>query len=185
MNRMALSGAHSKQIVATILLLVAGWLAAWDAALPDIAAAEDQRPMPAFELEALDGSRFSSKELAGKVVLVDLWATWCKPCLAEIPHWNELHERYGKRGFTVLGITIQSGWVTDIKSDIDKFDFEIKYPLVVGNEEVEEAFGGVVGFPTSFLITRDGEIYKKYTGLYPEKQKEIEAAIKKLLSKNP
>lgn len=182
MNRMALSDAHSKQIVATILLLVAGWLAASAAALPDIAAAEDQRPMPTFVLEALDGSRFSSETLAGKVALVDLWATWCKPCLAEIPYWNELHQRYSKRGFTVLGITIQSGWASDIKGDIEKFEFEIKYPLVVGTEEVERAFGRVDGFPTTFLITRDGKIHEKYTGQYPDKHKEIEADIKKLLS---
>ena len=112
---MAFASNRSRQTLSAASLLAVVWLGAPSERL--FSADSEPRPMPAFELEALDGSRFSSKELAGKVALVDLWATWCKPCLAEIPHWNELHERYGKRGFTVLGITIQSGWVIDIKSD--------------------------------------------------------------------
>ncbi len=143
------------------------------------------KPMPAFALETLDGGRFLSADLAGKVVLVDLWATWCLPCLVEIPHWNELQENYSQQGFTVLGITIQSGWAGDIQSDIEGFDFEITYPVVVGTDEVERAFGGILGFPTAFLITRDGKIYNKYTGSYPGKHKEIEAAIERLLSETP
>lgn len=146
---------------------------------------QTRQPMPAFDLGTLDGGHLTSAELAGQVVLVDLWATWCKPCLVEIPHWNELQERFGQQGFTVLGITIQSGWAGDIQSDIEGFDFEIKYPVVVGTDEVERAFGGILGFPTAFLITRNGKIYKKYTGTYPGKREEIEAAIERLLLERP
>ncbi|MFQ5927362.1 MAG: TlpA family protein disulfide reductase [Terriglobia bacterium] len=173
------------RLLAVVAVLVAMGLAGCREGPKSAASGQTLRPLPAFELEALDGSRFSSDALAGQVALVDLWATWCKPCLAEIPHWNEFYERYADQGFTVLGITIQSGWASDIKSDVEKFEFEINYPLVVGNEEVEEGFGGVLGFPTTFLITRGGKIYKKYTGLYPDKQAEIEADIKKLLLEKP
>jgi thiol-disulfide isomerase/thioredoxin len=76
--------------------------------------------MPPFELETLDGARFSSTALAGKVALVDFWATWCQPCLDEIPFWNQLHQRHAHLGFTVLGIVVQSGWASDVRSDIEK-----------------------------------------------------------------
>lgn len=164
------------------LLLAAVGLAACSTGSGSFRSDQTPQPMPAFDLETLDGGHLSSAELAGRVVLVDLWATWCGPCLVEIPHWNELQERYAQQGFTVLGITIQSGWAGDIQSDIEGFDFEIKYPVVVGTDEVERAFGGILGFPTAFLITRDGKIYKKYTGTYPAKREEIEAAIERLLS---
>jgi len=139
--------------------------------------------IPAFELEKLDGTRFSSKSLNGQVVLVDFWATWCKPCLEEIPHWNELHERYREKGLVVLGITIQSGWASDIKPDVEKL--KIKYPLVIGDQKVEKGFGGIWGFPTTFLIDRKGRIYKKYTGQQPQKHAQIEADIQKLLAEKP
>lgn len=144
--------------------------------------APGQRPMPAFELESLDGTRFTSKALLGKVALVDFWATWCQPCLEEIPIWNQLQQRYAERGFTVLGITVQSGWASDIRSDIEKAKLQIKYPLVVGDEKIAQEFGGVLGLPTTFLIMRDGRIYKKYTGQSPGKQDQIERDIEKLLS---
>lgn len=140
------------------------------------------RPMPAFDLERLDGERFSSSSLSGNVALVDFWATWCRPCLEEIPSWNDLHERYVSKGFTVLGVTVQSGWASDIQGDIEEAKLEINYPLVIGNDTVAQEFGGVLGFPTTFLVDRGGHIYKKYTGQYPEKAAQIEADIQKLLS---
>lgn len=138
--------------------------------------------LPPFERESLDGTRFSSKALAGKVALVDFWATWCQPCLEEIPFWNQLQKRYADRGFTMLGITVQSGWASDIKADIEKSKLEINYPVVVGDERIAQEFGGVLGFPTTFPITRDGRIFKKYTGQYPAKESQIETDIQTLLS---
>jgi thiol-disulfide isomerase/thioredoxin len=149
-------------------------------ALLPAALAQALRPAPAFALESVDGTRFSSKVLEGKVVLVDFWATWCQPCVAEIPQWNELYTRYQGKGLLVVGLTIRSGWASDIKPDAEKF--KIAYPVVVGNEEVEKGFGGIWGFPTTFLLNRKGEIYKKYTGTYPQKQTQIEADIQKLLA---
>jgi len=137
--------------------------------------------MPSFELETLNGTRFSSKALASKVALIDFWATWCQPCIEEIPFWNQLQQRYAHRRFTVLGMTVQSGWASDIRSDIEKGKLEIKYPVIVGNEKVAEEFGGVLGFPTTFLISRESQIYRKYTGQYPGKQAQIEQDIEKLL----
>jgi len=145
--------------------------------------AQTLKSVPTFDLESINGSRLSSKALEGKVVLVDFWATWCQPCIEEIPHWNELHARYQAKGFVVLGMTIRSGWASDIKPDAEKL--KIAYPVVVGNDDVEKGFGGIWGFPTTFLVNRKGQIYKKYTGSYPQKQAQIEADIQKLLAEKP
>jgi thiol-disulfide isomerase/thioredoxin len=136
-------------------------------------------PIPSFTLSALDRSTFSHDALAGKVALVDFWATWCKPCLDEIPHWNALQDRYAGRGLTVLGITVQSGSATEIKASVAKL--KIDYAIVVGDEGVVIGFGGLTGFPTTFLVDRNGLIRKKYTGQYPSKHAQIERDIHILL----
>ena len=182
MNSMRATNKRLRQALVTVVLLVAAGVASSVVALTDERPADESRPMPAFELETLDGARFSSQSLVGKVILIDLWATWCKPCVEDIPPWNKLQQRYHDRGFTILGITVQSGWVSDIKDEIGKYDFSIDYPVVVGDDKIEDAFGGVLGFPTAFLITREGKIYKKYSGQYANRRAEIEADIKKLLS---
>lgn len=148
-----------------------------------VAFAQALHTAPAFDLESIDGTRFTSKALEGKVVLVDFWATWCGPCIAEIPQWNELYARYQGKGLVVVGMTIRSGWASDIKPDAVKL--KMAYPVVVGNDDVEKGFGGIWGFPTTFLVNRKGQIYKKYTGTYPQKQAQIEADIQKLLAEKP
>src|SRR5215469_1509040 len=72
---------------------------------------------------------------------------------------------------------------SDIRPDAKKL--KIAYPVVVGNDNVEKGFGGIWGFPTTFLITRKGQIYKKYTGMYPQQQAQLEADIQKLLAEKP
>jgi thiol-disulfide isomerase/thioredoxin len=135
--------------------------------------------MPRFSLNGLAGSTLSHSTLAGKVALVDFWATWCKPCLDEIPHWNSLQARYTGRGLTVLGIIVQSGSAAEIKASVEKL--KIDYPIVIGDEAVARGFGGLTGFPTTFLVDRSGLIRKKYTGQYPSKHAQIERDIQALL----
>jgi cytochrome c biogenesis protein CcmG, thiol:disulfide interchange protein DsbE len=163
--------------------LVASCVLACASGLLPVAFGQALQPVPTFDLESVDGTRFTSKALEGKVVLVDFWATWCQPCIAEIPQWNELYARYQSKGLVVVGMTIRSGWASDIKPDAAKL--KMAYPVVVGNDDVEKAFGGIWGFPTTFLVNRKRQIYKKYTGTYPQKQTQIEADIQKLLAEKP
>ena len=142
--------------------------------------AQDRARIPSFDLEALDGSRFSSTSLAGKVILVDFWATWCAPCIQEIPHLNDLQARYRTQGLVVVGVTVQSGWASDVKPDVERFG--IRYPVVLGDQNVEKGFGGVWGLPTTFLVDRKGRIHRKYAGQDPQKHVHLEAEIQKLLA---
>lgn len=139
----------------------------------------DLKDMPSFELSYLDGSPFDSKSLEGKVVFVDFWATWCGPCLFEIPSMVEMGHKYKDDGFEVVGITVQSGSQEDIQPTIDKLKMD--YHVLFGDDEVMDAFGGIYGFPTNFLITRKGKIYKNFLGVFHDKHKVVEKDVRYLL----
>ena len=92
-----------------------------------------------FEIDNLDGKTLNSESLAGKVFVIDFWATWCKPCIKEIPAYNRLYEKYINENFQFLAVTMDSGNADAIKPYID--EFEINYPIYVGNNDIRIAFG--------------------------------------------
>jgi thiol-disulfide isomerase/thioredoxin len=119
-------------------------------------------------------------------VLVNFWATWCDPCRVEIPWLIEMQNKYGAKGFTVLGIAMDeegkpvvAPFVAKERYDVNGQKLAMNYPIVVGNEKVAEKFGGLLGYPTSILISRDGKVLKKTTGLidYDATTKMIEGAL--------
>jgi cytochrome c biogenesis protein CcmG/thiol:disulfide interchange protein DsbE len=134
-------------------------------------------PAPDFELENVAGGKIKAAELKGKVSVIDFWATWCEPCIAEIPKFNQLHEQYPN--IQVIGITVMSPH-EDIKPKVAETG--MKYTVLVGNDDVMDGFGGLVGFPTTFIVTKDWKIYKKYLGALPNKQERIKKDIEKLLA---
>ena len=138
------------------------------------------KPAPDFDLEKVAGGSLKSVDLKGKVTVVDFWATWCNPCIQEIPNYNELSAKYEDKGVVVLGVTVESGSMDDIKPKVDQFN--MKYLVVRGNDAIVEGFGGLIGFPTTFVVTKDGKIYQKYLGLRTNKKDLIEKDIKKLLA---
>ncbi len=121
-----------------------------------------------------------SAEIKGKVAVVEFWATWCAPCIQEIPNFNKIHETYSGKGVQMLAITTMSGDLEDIKPKVAEFG--MKYPVLVGDDQIEEGFGGLLGFPTTFVVSQDWKIYKKYVGMTPSKKEKIEQDIQKLLA---
>lgn len=97
------------------------------------------------------------------MVLVDLWATWCAPCLAELPHLQQLADSYDPEEFVMLGIVLESG----DREEIHKFIGEqgISYTNLMGEDGTKESFGPFLGYPTKYLISKDGTIVKKYFGI--------------------
>ena len=140
---------------------------------------EDALPSaPDFELASLAGGVINSKDLYGKVVMVDFWATWCVPCIEEIPNYNTLHAEQNSDEFVMLGVTVHSGSFDDVEPYIEEFG--IQYPVVMGDESVVEGFGGLVGWPTTFVVSPNWKIYKRYLGQTPGKKETIEQDIQDL-----
>lgn len=134
-------------------------------------------PSPAWELKGMDGKLVKSSDFAGKVVILDFWATWCGPCRMEIPGFIELQKQYADKGLVVVGVSLDQEGVSAVKPFMEKMG--INYPIVLGDEAVVSAFGGVEGIPTTFIIDRSGQIVGKHVGYAPKA--EFESEIKPLL----
>jgi thiol-disulfide isomerase/thioredoxin len=147
------------------------------------AASDSRKPLPEFEIAKLDGGSVKSADLKGKVTVLDFWATWCDPCKAEVPDYNALLEKYAGKDFQILGVTMESGTADEIKQKAA--ELKIKYPLALGDDKIVDAFGGMLGFPTTFLVTKDGKIQKKFLGEIPGKQKQLVDGIDALLNATP
>jgi thiol-disulfide isomerase/thioredoxin len=135
---------------------------------------------------ALFASGCKKQNYQGKVVLVNFWATWCEPCKVEIPWLIEMQNKYGAKGFTVLGIAMDDEGAGVVAPFVEKQRYEvggqklpINYPLAIGDDKAADKFGGLLGYPTSILISRDGKVLKRTTGLidYDATTKMIEGAL--------
>lgn len=116
---------------------------------------------PDFSLKELNGQPLQLSSYNGKVILLNFWATWCTPCRAEIPNFEQFQNQYGPQGLQVIGISMD-----DSAKPVREFyqQFKMNYPVAVGNEKVTQSYGGILGLPVSFLIGRDGKIAAKYVG---------------------
>ena len=133
---------------------------------------DESKPEPELTLKDLDGKDVTLASLKGKVVLVNFWATWCEPCKIEIPELIELQQEYGPKGFTVLGIAMDDEGRSAVAPFVQKEQFDtdsgkstMNYPIVIGNDAAGDKFGGLLGYPTSVLLSRDGKQVKRITGL--------------------
>ncbi len=134
---------------------------------------------PSFALKTQDGRKVTLSEYKGKAVLINFWATWCVPCKLEMPWFVELHKQYGPQGFEILGVDEDE---EKDRGQIGRFARKIgvNYPILIGDDAVSKAYGGVEVLPTSFYVGRDGKVVEEAAGLIS--RDEIEANIKKALA---
>ncbi|MFO7768052.1 MAG: TlpA disulfide reductase family protein [bacterium] len=134
------------------------------------AAQQPGEPAPALEVTTLEGETLTLADLEGQVVVLDFWATWCQPCLREIPDYNHIYEEYRDQGdgFSIVGLTIASGSEQDVRDWMEEGQ-ELAYPVAVVDDSVPQAWGGVMVVPTTFVIGRDGKILKRFEGATQEK----------------
>jgi peroxiredoxin len=134
-------------------------------------------PAPNFKLKAADGTTVELNKLKGKVVLVNFWATWCPPCRAEIPGMMKVYDKYKAKGLEIVGISVDNGGWDDVRPWLEKHP--ITYPIVVGDANLAQAYGGIHNIPTTFLVDRKGNIAMKHVGGLTEE--EFEKMVKKAL----
>ena len=137
----------------------------------------DGKPAPEVKFKDLDGNDVTLAQYKGTVVLVDFWATWCPPCRMAIPGLNELHRKYKDRGVSIVGISVDEN-----PKALVGFDREthIEYVSLLTSEKAEKAFGSIVGLPSTFVLDRQGKVYKSYVGEVD--RDELESDLQALLA---
>jgi thiol-disulfide isomerase/thioredoxin len=134
---------------------------------------------PDFGLESLDGKTIHLSDFRGKAVLLNFWATWCQPCKIEMPWFEQLQKQYAPDGLQVIGVAMDDA----SKEDVAKFakNLGVDYPILLGKENVGDAYGGVQFLPATFYVGHDGRVVDKVFGL--KGRDEIEDLIKKTLGR--
>ncbi len=134
---------------------------------------------PSIELLAIDGTPLTLQQLRGKVVVVNFWATWCEPCVTEIPSLQQLHANLHPQGLTVLMVNYQEG-----PARIDKFikAMNMTLPVVRDTDGAVARSWGARIFPASYLVDRAGRIRYAQTGAVDWTSPSVLGIIRSLLS---
>jgi thiol-disulfide isomerase/thioredoxin len=148
-----------------------GHLSAPTAATPALPA------VPDLALTDLNGTQFHTSNYKNKVVLVNFWAAWCKPCADEIPQFIALQKKYQDQGLQIIGFSVDDD-AQELHSFYNKY--QVNYPVVPSDLRIADAFGGVLGLPTTFLIGRDRRIHGKHNGAtdFAALEREVVALLK-------
>ena len=131
---------------------------------------------PDFTLSDLNGKTVSLQSLRGKVVLLNFWATWCGPCVAEMPHLEKLHREYKNKGVIILGIDDEEAEVAQNYLKQHGYTFNT---LIDADKQVSKLYR-ISAIPQSFFITKDGMIAAYYRGT--RRDSEFRAGIEKALA---
>lgn len=123
---------------------------------------------PNFVWKDADGTERSLKDYQGKVVLLNFWATWCPPCRRELPDMVKLREEMASEGFEIIGVSVSEEPPPGktIAEHVAAFarTQNMKYPLLISDDDLPNLYGGINGIPTTFIINGKGEIVKTLVG---------------------
>ena len=139
--------------------------------------------MPDFDLVTLDGDAVSVASLQGQAVLLNLWATWCRPCAQEMPELAALHEAYRDKGLTVVGVSLDSADATDI---VRAFVAQLKIPFAVWRDpemDISKTLR-VRGLPVTLIIDRKGQIVWRRDRAITAEDPELREALSRALGES-
>ena len=142
------------------------------------------RLAPDFTLLNTELEEVSLSDYQGKVVIVDFWATWCKPCKEEIPRFIQLYDEYQAQGFEMIGVStddveVRLKAIEDFFQELSKEGFDINYPILLAEPDTIQSYQVPV-LPSAYLINRNGEIVKVFDGAQ-ESKAIYESELKKWL----
>jgi len=165
----------------TISVDKAGATATMDSAAADLRG----KPAAIFTLTSNTGKRISLNDYKGKPVLLNFWATWCTPCKVEMPWFEEFQKKYAAQGLQVIGINEdEDAKSPEIQAQIKKVleNTGVDYTILMGDDKVGNAYGGLDVLPATYYIDRNGKIVAQAIGLAPKE--EAEANIQKIVAAN-
>jgi peroxiredoxin len=148
-------------VLLAIAAAFANGLSARSPATADERTPSASRVAPDFSRPNLDHREVSLAAYRGRVVLLNFWATWCEPCIAEVPRFAEWQRKYGERGLQVLGVSMD-----DVEAPVRTAyrKYGLNYPVVMGDEKLGEMYGGILGLPATFVIDANGRIRFQHEG---------------------
>ncbi len=138
----------------------------------------DKQMAPDFTLKDLKGNAVTLSSLKGKVVLLNFWATWCPPCVAEMPELNKLHKKMGPRGLEIVAVSTDNS-ISYARDYVSKHNIEFK--VLYDENRTATRLYKVFSMPTTFLIDKHGVIVEKFFGDYEWADSDMMKKIEKLL----
>jgi thiol-disulfide isomerase/thioredoxin len=150
--------------------------------LPPTKAVEEMTWAVMDNKTTLEGNISKLKDFQGKVVILDFWATYCPPCIQEIPHLKELQKKYGKENLEIVGLHVGGD---DDRPRVPAFveKLKIDYPLAVPEDALTRfVFGNTDDIPQTAIFDRQGKLVKKITGFSPQIKKELDAAVEQAIN---
>jgi len=150
-----------------LVLLIAGILSAKSL---------NERYAANFTLKDTSGKEYSLSDFRGKVVILNFWATWCAPCLREMPALEQINIKYKDKGVQVIGIVVVSN-LDDVASKLEKTG--VTYPVLLGSKKTIADYDNFYSIPQTFIIGPDGKILKRLSGsnTFSTLEKEIKAVL--------
>ncbi|WP_313952162.1 TlpA disulfide reductase family protein [Accumulibacter sp.] len=124
------------------------------------------QPLPLLNIELIDGTRITGRQLQGKIVVYLFWATWCPICVGEMESYQALRNAYKDKGLEVLALSLDQE-AGDVKAFVSRNPYDL--PMAMRSDAVREAFGDIRGTPTVFVVDRTGILrFKHLGGISPE-----------------
>jgi len=161
-----------KKVILSLVVLVAAGIGAWFVWRP-------AAPAPDVTFTTLEGKRFTTQDLRGKVVLVKFWATSCVTCVKQMPEAISAYNEYAPKGYEAIGVAMQYDPPNYVANFVQQR--KLPFPVVIDAQgEIAKAFGDIRLTPTAFLIDKEGRIIKRYLGEYDVA--EFHATVEKALA---